>query len=594
MLPSQLLRAKIRRGEIFPLFCSGKNIADYLQLADIVIKEFEKSAAKKESKKMLNRRIFDLENYFDDYRLVRGLSTLLERRCQFESEGNLLHEGEESKANPDRIRKILWEESSKCGFALTYRRRDEIIHTVASKMKLTFSQIIQSVWSDLDENATLERFNSVRREELLGWYDLSLMQTLLFTCTKLEFCVRGGLNWKRILRNVKRLGLMYDLREEIVVDESAATKNEQGNTNRQDSVSSGEEPANHDKNLVCSVDGPSSLFKLTERYGTSISRLLPSIVSSPWWSLCASIVRRTMSGRKIYEFRISSADANHYLLGEPLPYDANICSSGSHYFDSTTEATFATRFEQLANGWKLEREPNPFVVSNGVAFIPDFVFEKYGKKVYLEIVGFWTKEYLEKKFLKIIDILHDKNIDLFIAVSDELSCSKFMNPSIFAPYSNKIIFYKRGSVPVKIIQEHLKSIDKEQIKANLSESNLKIKFDSVKDVISVGELSNQYGLPSDVVAAIATRDNDEDYLRIDSWFVSKSKAKELDKLLVNTTKFVDACVLLSENSIPESCHAELVSKLGYDIIWRSMDFNDAVLVRRNSAEVRIGVLQPER
>jgi hypothetical protein len=30
--------------------------------------------------------------------------------------------------------------------------------------------------------------------------------------------------------------------------------------------------------------------------------------------------------------------------------------------------------------------------------IPDFSFEKDGMKAYLEVVGFWTEEYLAKKF----------------------------------------------------------------------------------------------------------------------------------------------------------------------------------------------------
>jgi len=34
-------------------------------------------------------------------------------------------------------------------------------------------------------------------------------------------------------------------------------------------------------------------------------------------------------------------------------------------------------------------------------FIPDFGFEKNGVKAYLEVVGFWTDEYLQKKLGKL-------------------------------------------------------------------------------------------------------------------------------------------------------------------------------------------------
>ena len=88
-------------------------------------------------------------------------------------------------------------------------------------------------------------------------------------------------------------------------------------------------------------------------------------------------------------------------------------------------------------------------------------------------------------------------------------------------------------------------------------------------------------MPIEIATAIASRDNAEEYLRIDSWFLLKSKAKALAKLLTSTTKFTEACAILSENSIPEVCHAELVSILGFDVVWQSMDSGDAVLVKRN-------------
>jgi hypothetical protein len=359
----------------------------------------------------------------------------------------------------------------------------------------------------------------------------------------------------------------------------------------------------HDSELVCSIDGPVSLFKLTDRYGTSIAKVVPFIVSSSWWHINASIIRKTMSGKKIYEFRISSFDVQQSILSEPFRNDKNSNNSNSSsnrdsininsinnsingrstssYFDSSIEEKFAIKFEHLANRWKIKREPDPLIVGKGVAFIPDFLFEKYGRKVYLEIVGFWTKEYLEKKFQKVSEILLNSNADLFVAVDEELSCSKPFDPSIYGISKNRIIFFRKSSVPIKKLQEYLKSIDKEQIDAKMFDSDLKIRFDGTKDVISIEEISDSYKVPIEIASAVASRDNDVDYLRIDSWFVSKAKANTVAKRLTGAMKFSEACVILSENSIPEICHAGLISKLGYDVIWQSMDTDDALLVKRN-------------
>jgi predicted nuclease of restriction endonuclease-like RecB superfamily len=66
-------------------------------------------------------------------------------------------------------------------------------------------------------------------------------------------------------------------------------------------------------------------------------------------------------------------------------------------FDSTIEETFATQFGPERDGWRLSRESE--ILHDGqTTFLPDFVFRHDdGRTAFLEIVGFWTPEYLEKK-----------------------------------------------------------------------------------------------------------------------------------------------------------------------------------------------------
>lgn len=561
MLPIQLLRVKTGKGTIFPLFCTDNN--EHLQLAEQLISQFNESVEKSEKKKSLEKRIDTVECQWDDYKLVRGLSTLLERRCQF----SVLQTGNyPNNADPISVRKALFEQSSGMHFALTDSDRDIVIDRVATSMNLSTSYIRQVMWSDLEENMILEHFSPIRQDELLGIYNLSIMQTLLFNCTKLEFSVSGGINWKRVLRDVKRLGLMYNLQR------IERNEHDVSNTDAASTLIHG--CYNNKTELVCSLDGPISLFKLTDRYGTSIAKLLPSIISSERWSLSSWIVRKTMSGKKIYEFKIFSSEAPSLLIH---PYTSK--DRVTPYFDSSVEEKFANRFEQSANGWKLVREPDPLVVSNGRAFVPDFMFQKYDKEVYLEIVGFWTKDYLERKIQKLFDIVSNKKIDLFIALNEELACSKIVPHS--GNSQDRIILYRNDSVPIKTILNYLKSIDQEQAEKYASDPNLKIIFDGTRDIISVEEIALQYNIPIDSAITIASRDNHLEYLKAGLFFISKSKTNELIRLLTGTTKFTDACAIFSEKSIPEPCYGELISELGYDVIWQSMDPNDASIVKRN-------------
>ena len=595
MLTLQLLRVRTRNGAIFPLFCTKE---EDVELAKKIIQEFEQTWKNKEKKAVLEDRISAIEesDAGSDYKLVRGLYALLERRCTFKSrDSSSDNDGETSTTStitivdPPRIRKAVFEESSKRGFALTELERMEIADSVASRLHLSSHDVVlKTMWSDLDDNLILDYFDAIDPEALVGWYNLSLMQTLLFNCTKLDFYISGGLNWKRVLRTVKRLGLMYYLQQP-----------QQQQENR----------------IICSLEGPLSLFKLTDRYGTLLAKLLPSIIFSSdkkressggdEWHLDAWIVRKTMDGRKIYEFKISKNEIPELMTD---PYSSfppssitqkEVAGSSSLYndyniFDSAVEEKFAKRFEQAETGWRLTREPDPLVLSNGGAFIPDFMFEKYDKKIYLEIVGFWTKEYLERKLQKLADIFisaysrkkrnnnNYKTDLLFIALNEDFACSKSSFSSIVP--KEQLIFYKNDTVPVKPILDYLKSIDREMIERKVNDPNLKIELDRNDDnnnaVISINEVAQKYCIPAEVARRISLRDNKEKYVEAGMYLIPKSKALKLESLLAGTSRFIDACSILSKEGIPESCHAELIVKLGYDVSWQSIDASTAIIVKR--------------
>jgi hypothetical protein len=518
MLPLPLLRVRTRKGSINPLFCSDNE----LELANKLIQEFEIVLKKKEKRGLLVTRTESLESKHD-FKLVRGLCTLLERRCMFKSTSSL---------DSVFVRRAVFEEASRRGFALSDFERSDIINSIAAKIGASASDVEEAMWSDFEENMVLEQFDSMAANELLAWYNLSLMQTLLFNCTKFEFYVQGGINWKRVLRDVKRFGLMYYLHQ------------------------------NEKNELTCSLDGPLSLFKLTDRYGTSIAKLLPSVVSSEKWYVKAWIVRKTMSGKKVLEFEMSDADVPS--MGLSSPYIKQNESEG--IYDSSIEEKFAGKFEQFTNNWKLVREPDP-IIADGKALIPDFMFEKYNRKVYLEIVGFWTKEYLERKLQKLI-ASNGKSIDMLIAVNEELACAKM---SSFP--KEKVIFYK-NEVPIKPVIDHLKRIDKEMIDQSIK---VQITVDRTKEIIPIEQIAEEYSIPEE--SALKILASNDQYIIVGKFLVSKIKAHKMGKLLDGISKFIDACSVLTENSIPESCHAELISMLGYDVVWEGLDARKATIVK---------------
>ena len=556
MLPSELLRTGISRGKITPLFCTIDfgNGTD-CELANKLIVFFTNAQKTNQCKGDLLKKIRLLESEYD-YKLVRGLLTLLERRCIFGQFKSLT-----TIATPMHIRQKLFEESSKQGLALSDSQRRNIVQQIANQMYVSFDDVETMMWNDKDENLILTQFDTITSKDLILWYNLSLFQTLLFKCAELEFYVKGGIYWKQVLRNVKRFGLMYNL---------------ECHSNDDDTT---------DDSIKCVLEGPLSLFKMTDRYGTSMAKLLPSIVGTPTWKVHGSIVKKTDSGQKIYSFELSSDNTQGFLrsrIDSEYQNDDNF-ENNDYVYDSSVEAAFAKKFYQHFDpndkfGWMLSREPDP-LIADGKAMIPDFLFERFGRKVYFEIVGFWTKEYLERKSAK-LKVLFDnneknknnKNIDLLVAVNSDLACSQIETIS-----KDKIFTFKKD-VSIKPILEHLKQIDIEITKEKTVDTKIELDNNSL-NLISIKQIAQEHAIPEAAALNIINTDYPNEYLVIGSYLISKEKTVAVNDSLVDVSKFVQACTIMTSHKIPDSCHADLLSKLGYAVVWNDLNPDNAMITK---------------
>ena len=212
------------------------------------------------------------------------------------------------------------------------------------------------------------------------------------------------------------------------------------------------------------------------------------------------------------------------------------------------------------------------LVAGGKAMIPDFLFERFGRKVYFEIVGFWTREYLERKAEKLQALLdgsgsgsgsssgkNDKGVDLLVAINSELACSKI------EAISKERIFTFQKDVSIKPVLEHLKKIDAEIVEEKI---HTRIRLDGDRpDLISIRQVALENSLPEAAALRILLADHPGDYVAVGSYLISKEKIKAADDCLGGVSRFVDACKILASQKIPDSCHADLLSKMGYDVVW---------------------------
>ena len=579
----------------------------------MIIKMYEDMADRKLSKSNLDQNLLEVEGKNPDYKLVRAICHLLEQRCEYVS-----HESQFSNArnngtmNPILLRRQIFEISSLLGYPVTGNERKNIIQKIASKNNLSVNDVEIAMWSDLEKNKYLKSFDSLTSLQLVAWYNISALQTLLLNSVKMEFSIYGGFNWKKILRKTKQLGLMYSL-----YSESKYESQTNAHIKKNEIL-----PENNEQNkVICTVNGPLSIVRLTDRYGMAIARLIPSIIFSEIWSIKATILRKSISGsKKAYDFELSSTDKDIPLFDASTFHlqsdqkSASELSSNNYsmdYFDSSVEKKFMDKFLKFSTGWSLFREPDPLILSNGKAFIPDFVFEKYGVKVYLEIIGFWTEDYLKRKLEKIKDLTKSETgastgPDLLIVANMDNCISengkKIPIDSVFSKFVNKkrLIFYKKDQIPFGPIISYLKDIDSkfiDEISVNFRDK-IAVEMDkAIQDVqsnsvISLGEISDRYKIPIESVVKIIrnlqlnTNNSEEmvidklrEFLIVGNYLISNNKIRDLLPEVDKINKLHDAIRLLYQNQIPEECITLLITKMGYEIIWNGIDSNNAQIHR---------------
>jgi predicted nuclease of restriction endonuclease-like RecB superfamily len=468
-----------------------------------------------------------------DYRYIRGLSTLLDRRCVFRSN---------VEVNPAEIRRRLFELANKQESAIALDERSRILETISSEVNLPVDEIESSLYADLEDEFIFEKFTPLNAESLVKWYNLSLTQTLLFYSTEAQFSASG--NWQHLFWEVKKLGLIYEVQRE-------------GGVYR------------------LKVDGPFSLFKLTRRYGTALAKLVPAVIKGENWIINAKILRGSGDDdKKLLDLKLESKKYSKLLGIKTQPQIA------IDKYDSEVERNFATRFEALNTGWKLQREPEPIPVGNSV-ILPDFSFEMRSAKVYMEVVGFWTSEYLKRKMKK-LELL--TGVDIIVAVDRELNCQR-MNQ---LGKKLDLIYFKR-KIPLQPILSHLRKVE-EKIKVS------EIEFISRQDllsalgepVIDVRDLASKLDVMEDTVWELVKKQDIPGYTVFPSILIKDSKLKEIQEKLEETLDEEKLTLHKASTIIEKLCgkHSTLIlEKLGYKVTWNGIDPKNAKIQRENPLNI---------
>jgi hypothetical protein len=316
------------------------------------------------------------------------------------------------------------------------------------------------------------------------------------------------------------------------------------------------------------ISGPSSLFKLTRRYGTSMAKLLPAILANPQWTFEAKVLWRYTN--EICSFKLESWK-HSFLFRTPKELEVT--------YDSTVEREFASRFDELKSEWLLKREPEPISTGKQV-MIPDFSFERDGIKVYMEIVGFWTDEYLLRK----IEKLKNADANMLVAVDEDLACGRIQ--SLEKQSKLKVVPFKKH-VPLLPIMRFLEEAYKGTRFTQLELiRNLPIVF--TEPIVDYAEFAQRTGLSPETIKTVLTENPPREYVIMPTTMVRKDKLEQVAGKIEEKANQPDRLPLSAALKIIEAegigDATSVLENLGYKVVWHGIDVEKAEVTKAQSTK----------
>lgn len=356
---------------------------------------------------------------------------------------------------------------------LSAAQRTEALQAFAERYRLSVSELEYLLVLDSDEEEILTRTTPTcpRHQDVSGLYNQWAFEAALFTSSQVRFVIDCdaferatraekqaltqasmgtgiGAVIKRLCFLARKLGVYYDLAYE--------------------------EPSSHKAPLLhLTLYGPQEMTGTPQQYGLRLARLCRQLlgygVAQRQQANVTPVQRKQSTHSQALSRAIVAAEATVHFLQRAYSFaidntvltllppaeaihqaqettGTSTATSNTHetssVFDSSIEQSFAEAFASLENshavdGWHLLREPEPLLLERGI-FIPDFVLTRDKQRIYVEILGFWTPAYRERKIQKLHQLQHRKDIVLAIPLEAQAAFSSIAAHFPIAWYTNQL------------------------------------------------------------------------------------------------------------------------------------------------------------
>ncbi len=175
MLAPEHIRVKRRKGTMRAIYASEEELGLAKTLVSVHRDAVEKT------RRELKEAVSDCEELGYDYKLVRGLASILEERCAFESRAVI---------RPLKARKVVFVEAGRIVVA-TEEKRNRAMANAAFRLGISTLELEQSLYADLDDEQILAGFEEPEPLDLLKEYNFALAVALVAHGKRLEVSYKG-------------------------------------------------------------------------------------------------------------------------------------------------------------------------------------------------------------------------------------------------------------------------------------------------------------------------------------------------------------------------------------------------------------------
>jgi predicted nuclease of restriction endonuclease-like RecB superfamily len=419
MLTADLVRARRRGGRLNLTALSGRLRLRALELAERYLQLARISVGK--SREELDELCRAVPAPGNERKVAQGLLKLVLDRCEFETEAEI---------DPRALRQAVFVS------AAAQRReaeraedfsRDAVLAAAAEAQGLSPERLEALLYADLRAAQRLLSFAATSAEKLVADYELAGEQAVLLRALRVTASIEVGspLALRRLFAKLKFLRLLFRLE------------------------------ADGPGRYQLEIDGPASLYRASTRYGLQLALALPALRACDRFELRAEVLWG--KDRSPLEFQLEGGQASARSASKARreksagatarqqdPRRVELCDEA---------ATLLERFERRDSSWSAVPCTEVLQLPGVGLCVPDlrFIRGEGGPEVYLEILGFWSREAVWKRVELVEQGLRQR---VLFAVSERLRVSE---KALDANLPAALLVFK-GVIQAKAVEQKLDAL----------------------------------------------------------------------------------------------------------------------------------------